>query len=66
MTNAQKVTTKNATFAVVGQKGIFMVDIERSIPCDTFDNAPFLGRFTLRTQGKTIAIGKIKKLPPKK
>ena len=26
----------------------------------------FLGRFTLRTEGKTCAIGIIKKLPPKK
>jgi len=35
-------------------------------PVETYDDYPFLGRFTLRTEGKTIAIGKIKKLPPKK
>lgn len=66
VTDRKGVCSKSATFAKVGQKGVFMVEIARSIPCDTFDIAPFLGRFTLRTEGKTICIGKIKKLPPKK
>jgi peptide chain release factor subunit 3 len=43
-----------------------MLEIARTVPVDTYDSMPFLGRFTLRTEGKTIAIGKITKLPPKK
>ena len=58
--------TKNAKFAKVGQKLVCKLQVARSISCDTYDNAPFLGRFTLRTEGKTIAIGKIIKLQPKK
>jgi len=65
-TNHKGVVTKNASFAKVGMKVVVKLDIARSIPCDTYDNAPFLGRFTLRNEGKTIAIGKIIKLPPKK
>lgn len=65
-TNSKGVVTKNAKFAKVGMKVIMKLSLARSIPCDTFANAPFLGRFTLRNEGKTIAIGKITKLPPKK
>ena len=65
-TNNKGVVTKGAPYAKVGMRAIVMIDIARSIPCDTFDDAPFLGRFTLRNEGKTIAIGKITKLPPKK
>jgi len=65
-TNNKGVVTKGAPYAKVGMRAIVMIDIARSIPCDTFDDAPFLGRFTLRNEGKTIAIGKIVKLPPKK
>ena len=58
--------TKNAPFATVGQTAICMVELARTVPCETYDDYPFLGRFTLRTEGKTCAIGVIKKLPPKK
>jgi peptide chain release factor subunit 3 len=43
-----------------------MIEVHRTVPVETYHDAPFLGRFTLRTEGKTIAIGKIVKLPPKK
>jgi len=65
-TNSKGVVTKNAKFAKIGMKVILKLALARSIPCDTFGNAPYLGRFTLRNEGKTIAIGKITKLPPKK
>jgi len=45
---------------------VCMLETSRSVPVETFEDKPFLGRFTLRTEGKTIAIGKITKLPPKK
>ncbi|KAL7533162.1 hypothetical protein ACHAXR_007602 [Thalassiosira sp. AJA248-18] len=57
---------KGAPFANVGQTVICMIELARTVPCETFDDYPFLGRFTLRTEGKTCAIGVIKKLPPKK
>ena len=65
-TNAKGLVVKGARFVGVNMRCICMIDIDRSVPVDSFDNMPFLGRFTLRSEGKTIAIGKITKLPPKK
>jgi peptide chain release factor subunit 3 len=65
-TSSKGVVAKGARFASEGMRCICMIDVDRSVPVDTFDSMPFLGRFTLRTEGKTIAIGKITKLPPKK
>jgi peptide chain release factor subunit 3 len=65
-TNSKRVVNKKAVFASVGMQVICMLELERSVPLETFDDFPFLGRFTLRTEGKTIAIGKVLKLPPKK
>lgn len=57
---------KGAAFASVGMRVICMIEVARTVPVEPFDDYPFLGRFTLRTEGKTCAIGVIKKLPPKK
>jgi peptide chain release factor subunit 3 len=65
-TNSKGQIVKGARFASVGMRCVCMIDIARTVPIDTFESMPFLGRFTLRTEGKTIAIGKITKLPPKK
>lgn len=65
-TDRKGQVNKKACFANVGMKVVCMIEVERSVPVETFDDKPFLGRFTLRTEGKTIAIGKIMKLPPKK
>jgi peptide chain release factor subunit 3 len=65
-TNRKGVVNKNACFANVGMRVVCMIETSRSVPVETFEDKPFLGRFTLRTEGKTIAIGKITKLPPKK
>ena len=65
-TDRKGKTNKNAAFANVGMRLICMLETERSVPVDTFAHMPFMGRFTLRTEGKTIGIGKITKLPPKK
>lgn len=64
--NAKKQVVKGARFASVGMTCICMIGLAQTVPVETFDDYPFLGRFTLRTEGKTIAIGKINKLPPKK
>jgi peptide chain release factor subunit 3 len=65
-TNMKGQVIKGARFATINMKVICMLDLERTVPVETYDDYPFLGRFTLRTEGKTIAIGKITKLPPKK
>eukprot|EP01023_Acetabularia_acetabulum_P052826 TRINITY_DN5877_c0_g2_i2.p1 TRINITY_DN5877_c0_g2~~TRINITY_DN5877_c0_g2_i2.p1 ORF type:complete len:323 (-),score=55.72 TRINITY_DN5877_c0_g2_i2:377-1237(-) len=42
------------------------IAVDRQISCETFDTVPQLGRFTLRDEGRTIAMGKITKLPKEK
>jgi len=65
-TDRKGKTNKNAAFASIGMRAVCMVETARSVPVDTFSHQPMMGRFTLRTEGKTIGIGKIVKLPPKK
>jgi peptide chain release factor subunit 3 len=65
-TNAKGKVVKGARFAGIGMTCICMIQLQQTVPVETYDTYPFLGRFTLRTEGKTIAIGKIQKLPPKK
>jgi peptide chain release factor subunit 3 len=65
-TDRKGKVNKGAHFANVGMTVICMIELARTVPCETYDDYPFLGRFTLRTEGKTCAIGIIKKLPPKK
>ncbi len=61
-----KQVNKKPAFANIGYKVVCMIELERTVPIETYDHMPFLGRITLRTEGKTIAIGKVLKLPPKK
>ena len=42
---------------------IVRIQVEKPICAELFENVPQLGRFTLRDEGRTIAIGKIIKLP---
>ncbi|KAL7580804.1 hypothetical protein ACA910_001081 [Epithemia clementina (nom. ined.)] len=65
-TNARGQVVKGARFASVGMRAVVMLALGQTVPLETFDHMPFLGRFTLRTEGKTVAIGKVQKLPPKK
>ena len=45
---------------------IARIAVEKSICVESFDTNPQLGRFTLRDEGRTIAIGKVTKIPHKK
>jgi len=63
-TNKRGHVVKGARFVSIGMKAIVLIELSQTTPLDTFDSMPFLGRFTLRTEGKTVAIGKINKLPP--
>ncbi|KAF9153502.1 translation termination factor GTPase eRF3 [Linnemannia schmuckeri] len=50
-------------FLKKGQQGIVMIETLGGALCvETFADSPQMGRFTLRDEGKTIAIGKIIKL----
>ncbi|KAI8601263.1 omnipotent nonsense suppressor SUP35/eRF-3 [Dissophora ornata] len=53
---------KPPQFLKKGQQGIVMVETEGPLCAETFADSPQMGRFTLRDEGKTIAIGKITKL----
>jgi len=43
-----------------------MIECAQPVPVELFTDNPQLGRFTLRDEGRTIAIGKIIALGPKK
>mmetsp|Transcript_16942 Transcript_16942/g.36981 ORF Transcript_16942/g.36981 Transcript_16942/m.36981 type:complete len:590 (+) Transcript_16942:140-1909(+) len=65
-TNTRGQVVKGARFASVNMQAVVMLELGQTVPLETFDDMPFLGRFTLRTEGKTVAIGKVQKLPPRK
>ncbi|EFN59534.1 hypothetical protein CHLNCDRAFT_29643, partial [Chlorella variabilis] len=50
---------KKAKFAKSGAMCVARIAVEKPICIETFDHVPQLGRFTLRDEGKTIAIGKV-------
>lgn len=61
------VKGKRCTFVKAG--AIVMVRLAvagGSVLVERFSDVPQLGRFTLRDEGKTIAIGKITELPKRK
>lgn len=53
---------KPPAFAKKGMKIIALLETEAPVCVETYDDYPQLGRFTLRDQGTTIAIGKIVKI----
>lgn len=53
---------KPPAFAKKGMKIIAVVETEEPVCVETYEDYPQLGRFTLRDQGTTIAIGKIVKI----
>lgn len=57
---------KNPTFVREGMALICSISLARSVALDVFTGAEQLGRFTLRDEGRTIAIGKITELPKEK
>lgn len=57
-----KKSRKPPQFAKKGQKVVALVEASAPICIEKFDNIQALGRFTLRDEGRTIAIGKVTKL----
>lgn len=56
---------KKTKFVKSGSICIARIAVEKGICVETFDKIPQLGRFTLRDEGRTIAIGKVTKIPKK-
>ena len=46
-----------------GAVAVVQLAVEKAICVELFSDVPQLGRFTLRDEGRTIAVGKIVKLP---
>jgi len=61
-----KVTKKKPMFVKNGDAVKCIIECTQAICLEEFQNIPQLGRFTLRDEGKTIAIGKVTALGPKK
>ncbi|CEP10714.1 hypothetical protein [Parasitella parasitica] len=58
-----KKTKRPPQFVKQGQKAIARIKTLGGLVCiESFDKVPQLGRFTLRDEGKTVAIGKITKV----
>lgn len=53
---------KPPQFAKTGQQIIALIETTQTVCLEKFADYPQLGRFTLRDEGKTIAIGKVTKL----
>jgi len=58
-----KKKEKNPQFARPDSVVVCSIKLARPTSLDTFTSSPQLGRFTLRVDGRTIAIGKITELP---
>lgn len=56
---------KKAKFVRTGSICIARIAVDKSICLEAFDSVPQLGRFTLRDEGRTIAIGKVTRVPKK-
>lgn len=51
---------KPPQFAKKGQKIVALIETVQPVCVERFADYPQLGRFTLRDEGKTIAIGKVR------
>jgi peptide chain release factor subunit 3 len=61
----EKSKTKT-NFAISGSIVVAKIAVSKPLCIEKFKKVPQMGRFTLRDEGKTIAIGKVNKLPIKK
>jgi len=59
--NAGKITKKEPPFAKANTNVVARIRLEKSVCVEPYDKTPQLGRFTLRDEGSTIAIGIVKK-----
>jgi peptide chain release factor subunit 3 len=60
------ILKKKPKFVTTGSLVRCMIECAQPVCLELFSDVPQLGRFTLRDEGKTIAIGKVTALGPKK
>ena len=63
--DAKTKEKKKAKFVKSGSICIARIAVDKPICIEAFDMVPQLGRFTLRDEGRTIAIGKVTRVPKK-
>lgn len=54
-----KLSAKAPPFIKPGMSAVVRIAMKSFIPLENYDNMPQMGRFTLRDEGRTIAIGKV-------
>lgn len=57
-----RFTKRPPTFLKQGGVGLVRITTEETIAIEPFDEVPQLGRFTLRDEGRTVALGKVMKV----
>ncbi|KAK1572792.1 hypothetical protein QYE76_038469 [Lolium multiflorum] len=60
----KKKPKRKPLFVKNGAVVVCRIQVNNLICIERFSDSPQLGRFTLRTEGKTIAVGKVVALPP--
>lgn len=63
--DAKTKEKKKAKFVKSGSICIARIAVDKPICVEAFETVPQLGRFTLRDEGRTIAIGKVTRVPKK-
>ncbi|KAF9536578.1 translation termination factor GTPase eRF3 [Lunasporangiospora selenospora] len=57
-----RISKRPLQFLKQGQQGVVVIETEGPLCTETFTDSPQMGRFTLRDETRTIAIGKVTKL----
>jgi peptide chain release factor subunit 3 len=60
----KKKPKRKPLFVKNGAVVVCRIQVSNLICIENFSDSPQLGRFTLRTEGKTIAVGKVVAVPP--
>nr|ACR33853.1 unknown [Zea mays] len=60
----KKKPKRKPLFVKNGAIVVCRIQVNNLICIEKFSDFPQLGRFTLRTEGKTVAVGKVVDIPP--
>lgn len=65
-TNGEMLTRKAPKYVKSFAKLLVRIQVKNPIALEKYDTLPQLGRFTLRDEGRTIAVGRVTKYKPHK
>ncbi|KAF9360209.1 translation termination factor GTPase eRF3 [Mortierella sp. AD094] len=57
-----RISKRPPLFLKAGQRGIVIIEMKELVCVETFANLPRMGFFTIRSEGRVVAIGKIRKV----